>query len=69
MTMSEFVQKQLDASERLYKLMLDDHSNRVKVLMEAYDLSASLMKKLEERDKEIERLRRMLRSYELLERM
>lgn len=67
--MSEFVQKQLDASERLYKLMLDDHSNRVKVLMEAYDLSASLMKKLEERDKEIERLRRMLRSYELLERM
>jgi hypothetical protein len=41
----------------------------MKVLVDAYDLSASLVKKLEERDAEIARLRAMLRSYEILETM
>ena len=68
-TMSDFYQKQIEASERLYQIMLDDHNERMKGLVEAYDLSASLVKKLEERDKEIESLRRMLKSYEILERM
>lgn len=68
-TMSDFYQKQIEASERLYKLMMDDHNERMKVLVDAYDLSASLVKKLEERDAEIERLRTMLRGYEVLERI
>jgi len=68
-TMSDFYQKQIEASERLYQMMMDDHNERMKGLVEAYDLSASLVKKLEERDKEIESLRRMLKSYEILERM
>jgi hypothetical protein len=68
-TMSDFYQKQIEASERLYQMMMDDHNERMKVLVDAYDLSASLVKKLEERDKEIESLRRMLKSYEILERM
>ena len=67
--MSDFYQKQIEASERLYKLMMDDHNERMKVLVDAYDLSASLVKKLEERDAEIERLRTMLRGYEVLERI
>jgi hypothetical protein len=68
-TMSDFYQKQIEASERLYQMMMDDHNERMKTLVDAYDLSASLVKKLEERDKEIESLRRMLKSYEILERM
>ena len=68
-TMTDFYQKQIEASERLYQMMMDDHNERMKVLVDAYDLSASLVKKLEERDKEIESLRRMLKSYEILERI
>lgn len=68
-TMSDFYQKQIEASERLYQMMMDDHNERMKVLVDAYDLSASLVKKLEERDAEIERLRSKLRGYEVLERM
>ena len=68
-TMSDFYQKQIEASERLYQMMMDDHNERMKTLVDAYDLSASLVKKLEERDAEIDRLRTMLRSYEVLERM
>jgi hypothetical protein len=68
-TMSDFYQKQIQASERLYQMMMDDHNERMKVLVDSYDLSASLVKKLEERDAEIERLRIMLRGYEALERM
>lgn len=67
--MTDFYQKQIEASERLYKLMMDDHNARMKGLSDAYDLSASLVKKLEERDAEIARLRAMLRGYEVLERM
>ena len=47
--MSNFIQKQIESSERLYKMMLTDHKERVEKLMEAYALSASLQKKLEER--------------------
>jgi hypothetical protein len=68
-TMSDFYQKQIEASERLYQMMMDDHNERMKVLVDAYDLSASLVKKLEERDKEIESLRIKLRGYEAVERM
>jgi hypothetical protein len=68
-TMSDFYQKQIEASERLYQMMMDDHNERMKVLVDSYDLSASLVKKLEERDAEISRLRTMLRGYEVLERI
>ena len=66
-TTSDFYQKQIEASERLYQMMMDDHNERMKVLVDAYNLSASLVKKLEERDAEINRLRSRLRSYEILE--
>lgn len=68
-TLSDFYQKQIEASERLYQMMMDDHNERMKVLVDAYDLSASLVKKLEERDDEIAKLRAQIRTYETLERM
>jgi predicted RNase H-like nuclease (RuvC/YqgF family) len=67
--MISFIQKQIDSSERLYKMMLDDHANRVKSVTYVYEVSESLQKKLNERDLEIEKLRNKLRAYESIERM
>lgn len=67
--MNDFIQKQIAASERLYTMMLTDHTERMKGLVEAYDTNASLVKKLEERDKEIASLRHKLNVYEIMERV
>jgi hypothetical protein len=67
--MNIFIQKQIESSERLYKMMLDDHANRVKSVVNVYEVSESLQKKLNERDAEISKLRNKLRAYESLERM
>ena len=55
--MKDFIKKQIEASERLYTMMLTDHTERMKGLADAYDTNASLIKKLEERDAEIAALR------------
>jgi hypothetical protein len=67
--MNDFIQKQIAASERLYTMMFNDHTERMKGLVEAYDTNASLIKKLEERDKEIATLRHKLNVYEIMERV
>jgi hypothetical protein len=67
--MNDFMQKQIESSERLYKMMLDDHKERIEKITEAYDLSESLLNKLKERDEEIAKLRRKLSAYESIERM
>jgi hypothetical protein len=65
--MDNFIQKQIDASERLYAIMLADHKERFEKIADTYSLCESLQKKINERDAEIERLRRILRAYELME--
>jgi hypothetical protein len=67
--MDNFIQKQIDASERLYKVMLADHKQRFEIIAESYALSESLQKKLNERDEEIRKLKNKLLAYESLERM
>jgi hypothetical protein len=67
--MNDFMQKQIESSERLYKMMLDDHKERIEKITEVYDLSESLLNKLKERDEEIAKLRRKLNAYESIERM
>jgi len=67
--MDNFIQKQIESSERLYKMMLDDHRNRIEKITTVYELSENLQKKINERDAEIEKLRRKLQAYEALERM
>jgi len=67
--MNDFMQKQIESSERVYKMMLDDHKERIEKITEAYDLSESLLNKLKERDEEITKLRRKLSAYESIERM
>jgi hypothetical protein len=55
--MKDFLQVQIEASERLYNMMLDDHKERVRDMAMWADTSVSLMKKLDERDAEILKLR------------
>jgi ABC-type enterochelin transport system substrate-binding protein len=67
--MSNFIQKQIEVSERLYTMMLADHKQRFEKIAEVYKLSESLQKKLNDRDAEIAKLRRQLEAYEVMERM
>ena len=67
--MTDFIQKQIESSERLYKMMLEDHKERIGKITEAYSLSESLINKIKERDEEIAKLRRKLSAYEAIERM
>jgi hypothetical protein len=65
----DFIQKQIEASERLYHMMMADHKARFEKLSAVYDLSEHLQKKLAERDAEIAELRARLRAYEIVERI
>lgn len=67
--MIDFVQKQLDASERLFNVMMQDHKDRMQQTLVWADMNAGLIKKLEERDAEIERLRAKLLQHETAERV
>ena len=51
------MQLQIEASERLYKMMLEDHKERTKDMAMWGEMNAGLMKKLDERDVEIEQLK------------
>jgi hypothetical protein len=53
----DFMQAQIEASERLYQMMLDDHKERVRDMAMWAETSVSLMRKLDERDAEIRKLR------------
>ena len=50
------IDRHIEASERLYNMMLQDHKERVKDLVEWADMNASLMRKLDERDRRIREL-------------
>jgi len=67
--MDNFIQKQIEASERLYNMMMADHKERFEKIAAVYDLSEHLQKKINERDAEIARLRHKLLAYESVERM
>ena len=62
--MIEFVQKQLEASERLFQMMVDDHKERMVGLQVWVEMNESYQKKLAERDEEITRLKQKLAVYE-----
>jgi hypothetical protein len=55
--MNDFIQKQIEVSERLFYVMKRDHEERMKESDVWQKTSNSLLAKLEERDKEIQQLR------------
>ena len=55
--MIEFIQKQIEASERLFKAMKDDHNTRMAEMEHWARTTQSLIEKLHERDMTISMLR------------
>lgn len=55
--MKDFINRQLEISDKLFKVMFDDHKERIRDMAMWAELDASLMKKLDERDAEITRLK------------
>jgi hypothetical protein len=69
MTIASHIQKQLDISEQLFEMMRRDHKERMSQVLVWADMNESLLHKLEERDKEIERLRGLLQAHETAEKL
>jgi hypothetical protein len=53
----DFIQKQIETSERLFKMMAKDHKDRMMDIQIWGQMNESFQKKLEERDKEIAALK------------
>ena len=58
--MIDFIQKQIEASERLFHMMADDHKERMNGLKIWVDMNESYLKKLAERDAEITALKQRI---------
>lgn len=56
--MIEFIQKQIEASERLFEMMRSDHDTRMKEMEHWARTTQSLVEKLAERDTIIDMLRK-----------
>ena len=67
--MINFIQKQIEMSERMFELMQRDHKQRMEQIVMWADMNDSLMRKLEERDKEIQRLQGLLKAHETAEKI
>ena len=63
--MIDFIQKQLDASERLFHMMVEDNKMRTQSMQMWVNMNESFQKKLAERDEEIVALRAKLSQYEV----
>ena len=67
--MIDFIQKQLDASERLFHMMVKDNKQRVQDMQMWVNMTENYQRKLAERDEEIASLRAKLSQYEVGERL
>ena len=52
----DFIDRQMEASDKLFKVMFEDHKERMKGMVLWADMNAGLIRKLDERDTEIARL-------------
>ncbi len=58
--MKDFIERQMEISDQLFKVMFEDHKERMKNIIMWADMNAGLMRKLDERDAEIARLKALL---------
>jgi hypothetical protein len=65
----DFIQKQLDASERLFHVMVEDNKQRLQDMQMWVNMTESYQKKLAERDEEIIVLKAKLSQYEIKEKL
>jgi hypothetical protein len=62
--MKDFIEKQIEASERLFNMMMQDHKDRMKDATLWAEMNAGLISKLEQRDAEIVALRNRVKELE-----
>lgn len=62
--MKDFIEKQIEASERLFNMMMQDHKERMKEAAIWGEMNVGLMAKLDQRDAEIVNLRNRVQLLE-----
>jgi predicted RNase H-like nuclease (RuvC/YqgF family) len=67
MTVNEYMQKQIDISEKLYYCMREDYNKNNVFISNLSKTIHSLLEKLEVRDKQVEQLRAKIAELEKLE--
>jgi len=53
----------MEVSDRLFKVMFEDHKERMKEIVLWAEMNAGLMRKLQERDAEIDKLKAQLNDH------
>jgi len=61
--MQNFIDRQLEVSDRLFKVMFEDHKERMKTIVLWAEMNEGLMRKLDERDAEITKLKAQLNEH------
>jgi hypothetical protein len=61
--MQNFIDRQLEVSDRLFKVMLEDHKERMKDIVLWAEMNEGLIRKLNERDTEIAKLKAQLNDH------
>jgi dihydroorotase len=64
---TDFFQKQVEASEKLLQAMIFDQKERLEEFSTWAQINAQLIRKLDERDKLISELRKKIQAYEAVE--
>jgi hypothetical protein len=67
--MNDFLKTQIDVAERMFKMMAEDHKERVESINTWAEMNIGLMRKLDERDKRIAELEAELKTYRAAEKI
>jgi hypothetical protein len=67
--MNDFMKTQIDVAERMFKMMVEDHKERVESINTWAEMNIGLMRKLDERDKRIADLEAELKTYRAAEKI
>jgi len=67
--MNDFMKSQIDIAERMFKMMAEDHKERVEAISTWAEMNIGLMRKLDERDKRIRELETELKTYKTSEKL
>ena len=67
--MNDFLKTQIDGAERMFKMMVEDHKERVESINTWAEMNIGLMRKLDERDKRIAELEAELKTYRAAEKI
>jgi hypothetical protein len=66
---NDFLKTQIDVAERMFKMMVEDHKERVESINTWAEMNIGLMRKLDERDKRIKELETELKAYKTAEKI